>query len=196
MRVDVFAAPKLERVLKHLAKIYHDSPEKEALAVPYVITCAAALEAKLNDAIVRHTRAIWRTDGTSIRQAYLSMSFAGKLELLPILLTTNQFRLNREDEYVKRLFALISTRNLLVHPKPSSHEVKTDRIPDPFSPGGELTVPDSEFWDLLDDLTFGSKHQYSPEDYHEALNKLEELFFERLPNKLENVPLLRPRSEA
>jgi hypothetical protein len=147
----------------------------------------------LNDALTNYVRETWREDGASIGQAYFSMSFRGKLELVPTLLTHNKYRLNHDDEYVKRLHALISARNLLVHPKPSSHEV--DGVPHPMY-GENVFFPGAEYRDLVEDFTFGAKHEYTPEQFYEALEKLEKWFFRRLHGNISKVRLLRARSET
>ncbi|CBE68556.1 MAG: hypothetical protein F9K13_03410 [Candidatus Methylomirabilis oxygeniifera] len=195
LKVTVSAAPKLNRVLKRLAQAYAACTDKEALAVPYIVTCAAALEAKLNDALVQHAASTWQEGSQPIQQAFLSMSFRGKLEATAVLLTGEKFRLNPDDEYVKRLHSLISYRNLLVHPKPTAHEVSTVAVTHPIY-GVEFEVPGPEYDDLVADLTFGAKNHYKPQEYHEALDKLDKWFFKRLPDRVSKVRLLIPRGEA
>ncbi|KAB2833937.1 MAG: hypothetical protein F9K48_07360 [Candidatus Brocadia sp.] len=115
------------------------------------------------------------------------------MEAVPVLLTHEKFRLNHDDEYVKRLHALISARNLLVHPKPSSHEV--DGVPHPLY-GDNALLPGPEYLELVEDYTFGSKHNYTPEQYHEALDKFDKWFFRRLHGNLSKIRLLSPRNET
>lgn len=194
-KINIFAAPRLDRVLKQLAKAYAASSAKEALAVPYIITCAAVLEAKLNDALVQHACSRWRNGSLPIQQAFLSMSFRGKLEATAVLLTDEKYRFNPDDEYVKRLHSLISYRNLLVHPKPTSHEVTTLTVKHPIY-RVEFEVPGPEYADLAEDLTFGAKNLYKPEEYHEALEKLDKWFFQRVPDRVSKIRLLLSRADA
>jgi len=195
IKVQIFAGPKLDRVLKHLAKTFATSTDPEVLALPYIITCAAALEAKLNDALYRHADSTWREGSQAIKQSLLSMSFRGKLEMTAVLLTNEQYRFNPEDEYIKRLHSLISHRNALVHPKPSSHEVNAKPFRHPLH-GVEVLWPDDSYLDLVDDLSFGAKNPYTAPEYHEALQKLDKWFFDRLPDRVSNTRLLISRSGA
>lgn len=196
MRVEISAGPKFDRVLKAMAHAYESAQNREALAVPDTITCAAALEAKLNDAIARHVDQVCGAQNNAIRLAFMSMSFRGKLETLPLLLTSNKFRLNHSNEVVQRLLALIGARNQLVHPKPSSHEVTREKFDHPIYKNAEFFAPGTEFWDLLDDLSFGVRHAYQPEEYHDAVDKLEKWFFKRLPDRVSKIALLTPNDEA
>lgn len=195
MNISLRASPRLMRVLDHLAEVYVASKDKETLALPYTITCAAALEARLNDALTEYAESAWRAGGERIRQALLTLSFRGKLETTAILLTKEEYRFNPDDEYVKRLHSLISYRNVLVHPKPSKHEVDTVMFRHPVF-GLDVPMPGEDYLNVVNDLTFGAKNIYTPKEYHEALVKLEKWFFQRLPDRVSKVRLLLARSGA
>jgi hypothetical protein len=88
------------------------------LVVPFALTCAAALEATLNDHLVAHFfREYGEGSYKRTSEAFLSMSFRGKLDILVPTLTHGLFRIRPEATCYQRLSKLISTRNELVHSK-------------------------------------------------------------------------------
>lgn len=58
LQVTISAAPRLWKSLRALATAYNAAESRAALSVPYVITCAATLEAMLNDALTGY---VWQT---------------------------------------------------------------------------------------------------------------------------------------
>jgi hypothetical protein len=137
-------ADRYLEILSHLRWPY-DLPE-DALTVPLVLTCAAALECTLNDAMLSVnlgarkgvTLADWREardEGgwtltmtpmsatgnlmDDLADGYLSMSLRGKLTNIVPILTCNRFKINREHKTYQTLVELIRERNRLVHAKGS-----------------------------------------------------------------------------
>ena len=115
-----------ERILKALRKEYLAGGEPERLSVPYVLMCATALEARLNDELHGYSSSIWGDDYKPLADAFMSMSFRGKLNALVPILTNNKYRMNQNHIVYRRLASLITMRNLLAHPKPSVEEYEAE----------------------------------------------------------------------
>jgi hypothetical protein len=184
VRVHFVATVKFSRILSGLRKLYEAAPENESLVVPYVITCAATLEARLNDALADYGHRRWGWNEKTLTQSLLSMSFRGKLNALVPLLTDHRYQFNRNHYVYQRLNSLISVRNLLVHPKPFEREIPMPDIPHPLG----YVIPDG-YYDIADDLTFGAVERFTPIEYHDALEKLDKWFFNRLPDRISKVAL-------
>lgn len=91
--------------------------EQQELIVPFVITCAAALECVLNDCLIQACR------GTKHREAqldgYLSMTLKGKLINVVPTVTDQRFAINQDHKVYQHLVDLIRIRNKLVHNRSS-----------------------------------------------------------------------------
>lgn len=88
------------------------------LVLPFTVTCAVALEATLNDHLVAFFFEQAGEDNYKrISEAYLSMSFRGKLDILVPTLTNGRYLIKTDSTHYQSLAELISTRNELVHSK-------------------------------------------------------------------------------
>lgn len=114
--------------------------EHQELIVPFVITCAAALECTLNDCLIQAFR------GTKNLEAqldgYLSMTLKGKLINVVPAVTAQRFAINQEHKSYQNLVELIRIRNKLVHNRSSVFEehvgiVKMNEDGEPL-----ITLPD------------------------------------------------------
>jgi hypothetical protein len=113
------------RILAGIRKEYILKEKPYYLAVPYVLMCATTLEARLNDALYDHAFHTWGEKYKAIADAYLSMSFRGKLNSLVPILTNDKYRISQEHFVYQRLASLISVRNLLAHLKPTIEKLNT-----------------------------------------------------------------------
>jgi hypothetical protein len=152
--------------------------------VPYVITCAAALEATLNDRLFRFAGERWGWDQPALARSLLTMSLRGKLNALVPLLTDHRFQFNSAHFVYRRLNSLISIRNILVHAKPFEKE---------FSVSGKdpLGFPILDgYYEIANDITLGATEEFTPVQYHETLEKLDKWFFRRLPDHVSKLAML------
>jgi hypothetical protein len=181
-----------ERVLEAIRVRYEKESEPEYLAVPYILMCATTLEARLNDELFGFASATWKDDFKAVAEAYLSMSFRGKLNALVPVLTNNEYRINHDHFVYQRLASLISVRNVLAHPKPSVGEFEDASEDGPTWPFPYPLMP-KELTDTMSDLTMGATKTFSPLEYHEAIEKLEKWFFRRCPDRLAKVAIVVAR---
>ncbi len=179
-----------------MRKTYEESDNKNALCVPYIIMCAAALEAILNDALIEHASDKWGKDNKDYANSLMSMSFRSKLDSLAPLLTSHQYRFDKNHWVYQRLGALITERNNLVHPKPQEHEIPITRGPHPVFGGASHPQLPIEYFELAEDLTLGSGKKYSPQEFHEAIEKFDKWFLRRLPDRISKVALLVQNRKA
>jgi hypothetical protein len=95
-----------------------NAPASDSLLVPFILTCAAALEAMLNDEIISWAHETFSKDSYKrIADAHLSMSLRGKLECIVPLRTNNSYILRMNSVEYKTLSSLITRRNELMHGK-------------------------------------------------------------------------------
>jgi hypothetical protein len=93
-------------------------PPSDFLLVPFILTCAAALEAMLNDEIISWAQETFASESYKrIADAHLSMSLRGKLEYIVPLMTHNSYILRTNSVEHKTLSSLITRRNELMHGK-------------------------------------------------------------------------------
>jgi len=197
MRVSFRASVKFERILGVMRKTYEASDNKDGLCVPYIVICAAALEAILNDALLEHASSKWGHEQKDYANSLMSMSFRSKLDSLAPLLTSHQYRLDKNHWVYQRLGALITERNNLVHPKPQEHDVPITRGPHPVYGGAaDYPILPAEYFELASDLTLGTGKRYSPQQYHEAIEKFDKWFLRRLPDRISRVALLVSNAKA
>src|SRR5690606_436730 len=90
MRVSFRASVKFERILGVMRKTYEAADRKDGLCVPYIVMCAAALEAILNDALLEHASSKWGAEEKDYASSLMTMSFRSKLNSLAPLLTSHQ----------------------------------------------------------------------------------------------------------
>ena len=186
---------KFDRILKQLQEAYiKQTIPSQFLDAPYTITCATALESRLNDEIEQFVHKSFKHNARQIADSYLSMSFRGKLNAIVPLLTSNSFVFNSGHEVYKKLVSLIKVRNMLVHPKSFFEDVEIQQEVDPDT-GKVFPFPVSKTLAKLgEDLSLGSIKEYLPTEYHDALNKLEKIFFKNLgkPQRLAKTKLILP----
>lgn len=184
IKVTFSVGTKFWRILNGFRKYYEKAEHKECLVVPYVVTCAAALEATMNDKLIEYAHGRWGDDPT-LAQSLLSMSMRGKLNALVPLLTDHRFQFSRTHFVYRRLNSLISVRNILVHPKPFE---KKFPISDQVHPLGYPIL--DGYVEAAEDMTLGAIEKFNPLEYHEALEKLDKWFFRRLPDHISKVAML------
>ena len=191
MKVSFRASVKFERMLQFFRETYQASARPDALIVPYIVMCAAALEAILNDALLEHAADKWGRDQKDYGNALLTMTFRSKLDALPPLLTSHKYRFDKQYWVYQRLSSLISERNNVVHPKPQEHDFPITRIPHPvFGGAPNFPVFPAEYYAAADDLTMGAGGKYTPLEYHEAIEKLDKWFLRRLPDGISKIAML------
>jgi hypothetical protein len=100
------------------SQLKKNAPPSDSLLVPFILTCAAALEAMLNDEIISWAQETFSLESYKrIADAHLSMSFRGKLEYIVPLRTHNSYILRTNSVEYKTLSSLITRRNELMHGK-------------------------------------------------------------------------------
>jgi hypothetical protein len=177
-----------------LRKHYKAEKQPEVLVIPYVLTCAAYLESKLNESLFLFAL---KRYGNEVADALMSLSLPKKLNVLVPVLTDGKYRMNTKHIVYQRLVSLIRVRNSLAHAKSDIEEVDENPeglfgIPSFLSdPTKMLLRPKID----LPDLTLGAAKTFSPLEYHDALQKLERWFLLRYPDKLSKVAIVLDRSK-
>ena len=86
--------------------------------LPFTFTCAAGLEATLNDNLVAHAFSEYGVgDYRRHAEAFLSMGLRSKLDIVVPLLSRNRFLIRSDSKSYQSLTQLIRLRNELVHSK-------------------------------------------------------------------------------
>lgn len=191
IKVTFSVITKFHRILNGYRKHYQKAEHKDCLFIPYVLTCAAALEATMNEKLIEYADRRWGSDDPTLAQSLLSMTLRGKLNALVPLLTDHRFQFNRKHFVYKRLNMLISIRNILVHPKPFDKEIS---VSDQRHPLGYPIL--DGYVEIAEDLTLGAAEKFNPLEYHEALEKLDKWFFMRLPDHISKVAMLTANDHA
>jgi hypothetical protein len=185
----VFKSTSLLRGLEKLRKHYKAESQPEPLVIPYILTCAAYLESKLNDSLFIF--AITRY-GEEVADALMSLRLPKKLNVLVPVMTEGRYRIKKEHIVYQRLISLIRVRNSITHAKSELEE--TTATPDvSFPPFGIAPTPSQSKFNPLD-ITLGASKTFTPLQYHDALEKLEKWFFQRCPDKLSKVAMVVDRS--
>lgn len=144
------------------------------LVVPFVLTCAATLEATLNDQLVTWAFRVYeRSEYKRVAEAYLTMSLRGKLDIIVPHLSYDKYIFDKTSADYRALGDLISRRNKLVHSKSFYEDEKiTVSDTDPFEI--EMSPTQLERW--MQSLFYGTHSKHCVE-YHNAIIALDELFF-------------------
>jgi hypothetical protein len=188
---------QLGRALSKLGDLYREKGEPEFLVIPYVLTCAAFLEARLNDAFLD----LETQFGEPFADAMQSLSMPKKLVCLVPALTSGEYEINKDHFVYQRLVSLIRIRNTIAHAKSETREievVETDMTtPVSFQSVGPVRVPHGFFTHIPEgDETLGASKTFSPGEYHDALNKLEKWFFLRCPDRLSKIEMVKVRDKS
>ena len=189
----VFKSVSLGRALERFRKHYQSEDKPALLVVPYVLTCAAYLESKLNDSLSDFGA---KEYGDDVAAALTSLSLRHKLNVLVPVLTQGKYRINKDHFVYQRLVSLIRVRNSIAHAKSELEEVVAgpdDLMETPVIPFGMAQIPRQFMNDP--DSTLGASERFTPLEYHEALDKLEKWFFHRFPDKLSKVAMVIARSK-
>lgn len=92
--------------------------EKSSSFIPFVVTCAAALESLLNDYLITYSSYMYGLDNYNrFAEALLSIRLRGKLDIIIPLITDNKFIIKEDTNIYQKLIKLIRIRNELVHGK-------------------------------------------------------------------------------
>jgi hypothetical protein len=142
--------------------------EHQTLIVPFVITCAAALECILNDCLIH---AFQGTKHLEVQlDGYLSMTLKGKLINVVPAVTSQRFALNQDHKAYQQLVELIRIRNRLLHNRSSVFEEHTATVIDDADSGPMITFPEGV------NIGGNTQHDYTcgiPGDvgrFHDALD--------------------------
>ena len=187
----VFKSTQLWRILEKLKDQYEKRERPKYLDIPFILTCAAYLESRLNDSLHDANQQY----GEEFALALMSLSLRNKLKILVPLLTNGKYIINTDHFVYKRLTSLISIRNRLAHAKPELEELSAapEDLIDIFVIGVGLVKTPKQFMGEPD-ITLGACKQFSPTQYLEALEKLQKWFFLRYPDKLNKVAMVVARS--
>jgi hypothetical protein len=193
----ILKSASLHRILKNQKKRYkaeqQEEQQQEYLVIPYVLTCAAYLEAKLNDSLHQHSIDRY---GEDVANAMLSLGLPKKLNVLVPLMTDGQYRINKDHIVYQRLASLIQVRNSITHAKPELEEIEAAN--EELVPVSILFPEGPKFprqFFTESDINLGASKRFSPLEYHDALDKLERWFFHRCPDKLRKVAMVVDRSK-
>lgn len=181
----VLKSASLRQVLDKLRNHYEVEGRPNTLVIPYVLTCAAYLESKLNDSLFEFSV---KRFGEDVATALMSLSLPGKLNILVPVLTDGRYRINKQHFVYQRLISLIRVRNSIAHAKAEIEEISAG--PEDLSLGG---IPHRFMKGT--DITLGASKTFTPMEYDDALVKLEKWFFHRSPDKLSKVAMVVDRSK-
>lgn len=190
-RIEIKSTP-LEHVLTKFREHYISLNSPETLVIPYVLTCAAYLEAKLNDSLFSHSL---KKHGEDVADAMVTLSLPKKLSVLVPVLTDGKYSINKQHFVYQRLMSLIRVRNTLAHAKSELETVTAEEhelvsVPLLFSPPADIPRKLAEKQSIGLDLTLGASITFTPLEYHEALGKLNKWFFNRCPDRLSKVEMV------
>ncbi|MGA2957112.1 MAG: hypothetical protein ABSF48_15480 [Thermodesulfobacteriota bacterium] len=191
----IFKSVSIGRVLDKLRQRYKSEQQPEHLVIPYVLTCAAYLESKLNDSLLQFAAQRY---GEDVADAFMSLSLPKKLSVLVPVLTEGRYEINTAHPVYQRLASLIRVRNSITHAKSEIEETianDEDLTTVPVIPSGMTRLP-RQFIMEIPDITLGAARTFSPLDYHNALENLEKWFFQRCPDRLSKVPMVVDRSKS
>lgn len=185
---------QLGRALDRLNALYLEQHEPDYLVIPYLLTCAAFMEAKLNDSF----HDVEKHYGEEFAAAMQSLSLPKKLVCLVPVLTHGRFDINKNHFVYQRLTSLIRTRNSIAHAK---SELTTIEVPEAelvsvHVLGSGMNKIPKRFLGGTDDVTLGASSSFTPLEYHDALNKLEKWFFRRYPDRLSKVAMVIERTNV
>jgi len=93
---------QLSRALDKLKCLYVKEEEPDYLVIPYILTCSAYLEAKLNDSL----QDVEKQFGEALSSALMSSSLPNKLKILVPVLTGGKYEINKNHFVYQRLSTL------------------------------------------------------------------------------------------
>jgi hypothetical protein len=119
------------RYVKWVPSSEYDEPAKQLLSlmrsdgrhlyslrIPFILTLAAGLEARLNDAFIAHSYICHGPRSyRAIVDGYLNTQFKAKIRLAVSVLTNNQLQVRESSPLTKQLDELIAIRNRFTHPR-------------------------------------------------------------------------------
>jgi len=152
--------------------VNEDKCGEDKFIVPFVLTCAAALECSLNDNIISHYSNESESSNNQIT-GYLSMNLKGKLTNIVPMLTNSKYMINTNHKSYQALVELITARNKLVHNKSSYENFNATLITNDEG-DSHIKIPD-HISKKLEDYTFGIKRPIGR--FQDALEELYEKFF-------------------
>jgi hypothetical protein len=118
----------LEQIQSSFRASQGETPQSSSF-IPFLVTCAAALECLLNDNLIMHSDYIFGLDPKNkFAKAFLSMSLRGKLDTIIPLLTSNKYVIRQVSPTYQKLCRLIKLRNELMHGKAfaTKHDVTVE----------------------------------------------------------------------
>lgn len=189
----IFKSASLGRSLDAIKKHYDSVQERDSLVIPYILTCAAYLESKLNDSL-SHFAA--KRFGDDISDALMSLSLPKKLNVLVPIMTEGAYQVNKQHFVYQRLASLIRVRNTIAHAKSEIEEIEVhpeDLVEIPVIFDAPAKVP-RQFMEPPD-ITLGAAKSFTPDEYYDALKKLERWFFQRCPDRLGKIAMVERRPE-
>lgn len=159
---------------------WHNEEEfgNKVYVVPFILTCAAALECTLNDKIIYHFKS---SDGVQndLSEGFLSMNLKGKLSNVVSILTDGKYTVNKEHKTYQALAELIRVRNRLVHNSSGFEECEALLFAGPKG-NYQVKIPD-EVNNKIMDFTFGIKTPVGR--FQDALEDLFDQFFDAYDKK-------------
>lgn len=119
------------KILKELLTLVESdkNAQPSPLIVPFILTCAAALECLLNDNIIGHTASTYGPDNyRRYAEGLISIQLRSKLDYIVPLLSNGRFELRQNTPTYNDLCRLISIRNSLMHNKTFLQEVEAEIV--------------------------------------------------------------------
>ncbi len=139
--------------------------------LPFVLTCAAALEAMLNDHLVSYAfNCLSKVHYKRVASAFLTMNLRGKIDAIVPILTSSRFVINSSSKAYSDLSRLITVRNEIVHSKSYYEEVDIEIIEE------QVKLP-KNFLDKLMGATIRKLSVNDCNDFYQALKSLDTEFF-------------------
>lgn len=158
------------------SQLKKNATTSDTLLVPFVLTCAAALEAMLNDEIISWAQESFPLESYKrIADTHLSISLRGKLDYIVPLRTCNSYIFRTNSAVYGTLSRLITRRNELMHAKSFFNFHKIDLA----GGGDDPLLLNPLNLEKLKELPSGPSdpyHEVTTEEclsYYEAINEFE-----------------------
>jgi hypothetical protein len=163
---------------------FWDSQQSRVHTIPFLLTCAAALECCLNDHIIEYYGNKFDDDQAALlTSGTLSMTLKGKLLHIVPLLTSQKFMININHKSYQVLAELIRLRNSLVHNKSDfelheAHVLENEEGNPCIKVSDDLSKRVDEVQSGNLDYSLGVKRNVT--EFHDAIEYLREHFLEAL----------------
>lgn len=177
---DYLSVNYMDTLIKLLPMVQDGDALGNAIVVPFILMCAAALEARLNDEIVSWSyNRLGFEHYKPVADAYLSMSLRGKLNAIVPMLSNGKFLFIKHSIDYISLSRLITHRNSLIHNKAfyETSSMNAERDMDYEDLDNIKTFIYDDILEKLMQSPFRSSTAKDCQLYYSALNSIDKHFF-------------------